>query len=163
PGTRHVRAPRGAKFLQAPEHLPCGRADPHQHAGHVTLRIEATDKNAIFRRQAFTCRYVGGAAVQKSRCRSRPDSSRNGSHRLLYVSGVAATDLAFLRSPPDPIFNVPPIVTVCLALFVLVHVIRSFVLSPEADIKFLLLFSFIPARYEATPLVDGALPGGVAA
>lgn len=80
-----------------------------------------------------------------------------------YVSAVAATGLAYLRSPSEPIFNVPRVVTASLTLFGLIHVIRTFLLSPEADIKFLLLFSFIPARYEASPLIDGALPGGVAA
>ena len=80
-----------------------------------------------------------------------------------YVSAVAATGLAYLRSPREPIFNVPPVVTASLALFGLIHAIRTFLLSPEADVKFLLLFSFIPARYEASPLVDGTLPGGVAA
>ncbi len=57
-------------------------------------------------------------------------------------------------------FNVPPAVTATLAVFAVVHAVRELVLSPPADIEFLPLFAFIPARYDGTVL---AYPGGLAA
>ena len=63
----------------------------------------------------------------------------------------------------EPIFNVPTVVTVTLAALVLVHAVRFWVLTPEQDVQLLLLFSFIPARYDATVLAQGAVPGGLGA
>jgi membrane associated rhomboid family serine protease len=60
-------------------------------------------------------------------------------------------------------FNVPPAVTATLAVFAVVHAVRELVLSLPADIEFLLLFAFIPARYDATVLPLGVIPGGLAA
>ena len=59
----------------------------------------------------------------------------------------------------EPIFNVPTVVAATLALLVLVHALRVWVLTPEQDIQLLLLFSFIPARYDAAVLAQGAVPG----
>jgi membrane associated rhomboid family serine protease len=56
--------------------------------------------------------------------------------------------------------NVPPVVTVTIAAMVLVHVLRVFVLTARGDIQFLLLFSFIPARYDPTWLAQSGVPGG---
>jgi membrane associated rhomboid family serine protease len=63
----------------------------------------------------------------------------------------------------EPIFNVPPVVVGTIATLVLVHVVHTYFLAPEQDIGFLLTFAFIPARYDATPLVGGAYPGGFGA
>jgi membrane associated rhomboid family serine protease len=61
----------------------------------------------------------------------------------------------------EPIFNVPAVVVATLAVLALVHLGRE-LLSPSQDFRFLLLFAFIPVRYE--PSVLGAvLPGGVGA
>jgi membrane associated rhomboid family serine protease len=68
-----------------------------------------------------------------------------------------------LRTGSEPIFNVPAVVTATLAVIVLVHALRAWVLTSEQDIELLLLFSFIPARYDATVLAQGAVPGGVGA
>jgi membrane associated rhomboid family serine protease len=68
----------------------------------------------------------------------------------------------FLRSS-EPIFNVPAVVSATLAVLVLVHVIRVWVLTPEQDVELLLTFSFIPARYDATLLAQGGVPGGLGA
>jgi membrane associated rhomboid family serine protease len=68
-----------------------------------------------------------------------------------------------VRPPSEPIFNVPPVVTATLALLVIVHLVRVFLLTPEADLEFLLLFSFIPARYDSALLLGGTLPGGFGA
>jgi membrane associated rhomboid family serine protease len=63
----------------------------------------------------------------------------------------------------EPIFNVPPVVVATVAVLLLVHVLRMFVLTDEQDAQFLLSFAFIPARYDASALTGGALPGGIAA
>ena len=68
-----------------------------------------------------------------------------------------------LKNESEPIFNVPPVVTIILLALALIHAVREFVLTPHADLEVLLRFAFIPARYEATPLVQGAYPGGIAA
>jgi membrane associated rhomboid family serine protease len=59
--------------------------------------------------------------------------------------------------------NVPPVVAVTLVVLGLVHAVRVLLLSPRANVEFLLLFSFIPARYDATVLAQGGVPGGIAA
>jgi membrane associated rhomboid family serine protease len=62
----------------------------------------------------------------------------------------------------EPIFNVPSVVIATVALLVLVHALRMFVLTEAEDTQFLLTFAFIPARYGGD-LDVGALPGGFAA
>jgi membrane associated rhomboid family serine protease len=57
-------------------------------------------------------------------------------------------------------FNVPAVVLAMLALFAVVHAVRVYLLTPDGDAEFLLLFSFIPARYDSTLLIDGGYPGG---
>ncbi len=61
----------------------------------------------------------------------------------------------------EPIFNVPLVVIVTAGALILVHVARMF-LSDDQDIRFLLTFAFIPARY-STDFIDGSLPGGFGA
>ena len=68
-----------------------------------------------------------------------------------------------LKSASEPMFNVPPVVAATVAVLVLVHAIREFILPESADLAVLARFAFIPARYDVTPLVHGAYPGGIAA
>ena len=68
-----------------------------------------------------------------------------------------------LKSASEPIFNVPPVVATTVAVLVLVQAAQDFVLSESADGALLAWFAFIPARYDPTPLVHGAYPGGLAA
>jgi membrane associated rhomboid family serine protease len=57
--------------------------------------------------------------------------------------------------------NVPPVVTLTIAVMALVHAVRAFVLTARGDLEFLLLFSFIPARYsDPTCLVQSGVPEG---
>ena len=56
--------------------------------------------------------------------------------------------------------NVPPVVTLTIAVMALIHAVRSFVLTERGDLQFLLLFSFIPARYDPTWLAQSSVPGG---
>jgi membrane associated rhomboid family serine protease len=61
----------------------------------------------------------------------------------------------------QPMLNVPPIMTAVLAVLALVHAGRAF-LSRSADVEFLLLFAFIPARYDTAVVgVPGGLPADV--
>ena len=46
----------------------------------------------------------------------------------------------------EPLLNVPTVVAVLLALFALIHAVRTYVLTENQDIEVLLQFAFIPAR-----------------
>ena len=63
----------------------------------------------------------------------------------------------------EPIFNVPLIVVATVAALVLVHLLRSYALTDEQDVEFLLAFAFVPARYGTDAAAIGALPGGFGA
>lgn len=66
-----------------------------------------------------------------------------------------------MRAPSEPIFNVPAAVTATIAVLVVIHAAREFVLSPLADDYVLRLFAFVPLRYESTVLPRSLWPGGV--
>lgn len=68
-----------------------------------------------------------------------------------------------MNQPSEPIFNIPAVIVAVLAVLLGIHAIRIFVLDPEQDLELLLMFAFIPARYDTALLLDGALPGGVGA
>ena len=63
----------------------------------------------------------------------------------------------------EPLFNIPPVIIALLALLAFVHAVRTLVLSDDQDIEFLLNFAFIPARYDSSIVLGGALPGGFGA
>jgi membrane associated rhomboid family serine protease len=63
----------------------------------------------------------------------------------------------------EPLFNIPAVVIAVLALLALIHGVRTMLLSDDQNIEFLLAFAFIPARYDASVLLGGALPGGFGA
>jgi len=64
-----------------------------------------------------------------------------------------------VSSRSEPAFNAPRVVVWSVALFVVVHVVRSFI-SEGADIEVLLRFAFIPARYDpASPYAADMLGG----
>jgi len=63
----------------------------------------------------------------------------------------------------EPIFNVPLVVVATVGVLVLVHAFRSFVLTDQEDLQFLLTFAFIPARYGTDAAASGVFPGGFAA
>ena len=48
----------------------------------------------------------------------------------------------------EPMFNVPPVVVATVAVLVLVHALRMLILTDAEDVRFLLTFAFIPARYD---------------
>jgi membrane associated rhomboid family serine protease len=63
----------------------------------------------------------------------------------------------------EPILNVPPVVTGAIAVLVLIHLVRVWLLSPDAENEFFLLFAFIPARYDPAFVLPGGFPGGFGA
>jgi membrane associated rhomboid family serine protease len=63
----------------------------------------------------------------------------------------------------EPMFNVPSVVIATVAALLLVHALRMLVLTEAEDMRFLLTFAFIPARYESDVGGSGALPGGFGA
>lgn len=68
-----------------------------------------------------------------------------------------------MNQSSEPIFNIPAVIVAGLAVIVGIHAVRSFVLTSEQDLELLLLFAFIPARYDTALLLEGALPGGMGA
>jgi membrane associated rhomboid family serine protease len=60
----------------------------------------------------------------------------------------------------EPIFNIPAVVVAVIAACVFVHLARVYVLSEDEDLAFLVTFAFIPARYSASTVFSGELPGG---
>ena len=60
----------------------------------------------------------------------------------------------------EPIFNAPPVVGWTIAALVAIHIARGF-LGIEEELQMLLLFAFIPARYDPSfPAAE--FPGGFA-
>jgi membrane associated rhomboid family serine protease len=68
-----------------------------------------------------------------------------------------------LSAGSEPVFNVPRVITATLALLIGVHAVRELVLSDNENIEFLLLFAFIPVRYDPSVLATGSMPGGLGA
>lgn len=80
-----------------------------------------------------------------------------------YVQPVLSQVPLPLRTSSEPIFNVPGVVAGLIAVLLLVHGLREWVLSGEIDNDLLRLFAFWPIRYESSLLGSGVFPGGVAA
>lgn len=76
---------------------------------------------------------------------------------------VGAQQGPAVNQSSEPIFNVPAVIVAALAMLAAIHAIRIYLLSSDADLELLLLFAFIPARYDTALLVDGTLPGGIGA
>jgi membrane associated rhomboid family serine protease len=72
----------------------------------------------------------------------------------------------FQHRPParhQPVFNMPGVVTGLIGILLVIHAIRAYALSPEADEKVLLAFAFIPGRLSDPAVFAGLTPGGNAA
>jgi membrane associated rhomboid family serine protease len=63
----------------------------------------------------------------------------------------------------ERMLNVPATVVLLIAAFGLVHALLMFALTDEQATEFLLLFAFIPARYDPNVLPEMVWPGGWAA
>ena len=67
---------------------------------------------------------------------------------------------ALLDQRREPILNVPAVVVALLLILGLVHGVREYVLSDDADRNLIWTLAFVPARYDTTVLTEGVLPGG---
>lgn len=56
--------------------------------------------------------------------------------------------------PREPVFNLPSVVIAFIAACVLVHLVRTFVLTPDQDWWVIVRYAFIPVRYSGQYLVD---------
>jgi membrane associated rhomboid family serine protease len=56
-------------------------------------------------------------------------------------------------------FNVPAVVVGTIAVLALIHAVRVWLLPPVTEREFILLFAFIPARYEPGFAAAAGLPG----
>jgi membrane associated rhomboid family serine protease len=63
----------------------------------------------------------------------------------------------------EPLFNIPPVIVTLLAVLALVHAVRTYVLTEQQDMEFLLTFAFIPSRYDMSAVLGNVLPGGFGA
>ena len=63
----------------------------------------------------------------------------------------------------EPLFNIPPVIVLVLAVLALIHAVRTYLLTNEQDIEVLLTFAFIPVRYDTSVVLGGTLPGGFGA
>jgi membrane associated rhomboid family serine protease len=63
----------------------------------------------------------------------------------------------------ERVFNIPAVVVVMVAALGLIHALLVLLLSPEQTTELLLLFAFIPARYDPNVLAGVAWPGGLGA
>lgn len=60
----------------------------------------------------------------------------------------------------EPIFNIPAVVIAVLAALAIVHGVREWLLPVDLDRLAVFAFGFVPARYDASALTDGIIPGG---
>ena len=60
----------------------------------------------------------------------------------------------------EPAFNIPPVIVAVLAVLALIHAARTYVLTGDQDVELLFAFAFIPARYDTSVVLGGALPNG---
>jgi membrane associated rhomboid family serine protease len=63
----------------------------------------------------------------------------------------------------ERMFNVPIVVVTLIVVLGIVHAFLFLALTPQEMTEFLLLFAFIPARYDASVMPDIVWPGGWAA
>ncbi len=80
-------------------------------------------------------------------------------------NGTAQTRAGYRRRRHgQPAVNIPAIVLALIAAFVLVHLLRTQILAPEAARQLLIALAFLPLRYALPEGVSpGDLPGGWAA
>jgi membrane associated rhomboid family serine protease len=77
---------------------------------------------------------------------------------------VLSTQMPMTDRPRrQPMLNVPGVVAALIAVMGLVHAVLFLMLTEEQRTEFLLLFAFIPARYDASLMPEVVWPGGVGA
>jgi membrane associated rhomboid family serine protease len=139
-------------------------ADPHgaSHGLHGRRALsfrEACGRDGLtasrtLQREGFTALPFSFAGVLAPAVLARP----------FRASYVTFTQVAFvLPRSSEPIFNVPAVVTALIVVLLVIHGLREWVLTPEADNDLLWLFAFVPVRYESSVIGTDVFPGGVAA
>jgi membrane associated rhomboid family serine protease len=63
----------------------------------------------------------------------------------------------------EPILNIPAVIVAILAVLALIHGVREWLLTQDQDIWLVYAFGFVPARYDASVLINGGWPGGFGA
>jgi membrane associated rhomboid family serine protease len=63
----------------------------------------------------------------------------------------------------EPIFNIPTVIAALVGVMAAIHGVREYVLTQQQDAELILLFAFIPERYEGSVILDGPMPGGFGA
>jgi membrane associated rhomboid family serine protease len=86
--------------------------------------------------------------------------------------GAGNSDEQAAQRPYEPVFNLPTVIIVLVALCVGLHVMRAHFLGPEGNYEMLVRFAFVPARYSgdypfdvywlASPVTYAFLHGGYA-
>src|SRR6478735_3229568 len=71
--------------------------------------------------------------------------------------------MSVFTRPNEPVFNVPTVLVVLIAVMAIVHVGREFLLNSDQDLELLMRFAFVPARYDPEFLKSGEFPGGLGA
>jgi membrane associated rhomboid family serine protease len=64
------------------------------------------------------------------------------------------------QPPRERIFNIPAVIIALVVALCLVHAVLVLVLNDKETTEFLLLFAFIPARYDTAVLSEMVWPGG---
>jgi membrane associated rhomboid family serine protease len=86
------------------------------------------------------------------------------------VTGAVSPDFCRRKRPTgivpvknEPLFNIPTVIVALLAVLALIHGAREWLLSEHQDLLFVYTFAFVPARYDASIVLGGVLPGGFGA
>src|SRR5262249_49706134 len=94
----------------------------------------------------------------------RPAAYVNAADRLHRLVSIKLHLGPWLTAPRrERMLNVPAVVVALLVVLGVIQAVLMLVLTAEQTTEFLLLFAFIPARYDASVLPDVAWPGGWAA
>lgn len=84
---------------------------------------------------------LDGVFFDDKTCRHRPETE------TLIPAEEKIGDTDGLPPRREPIFNIPGILTAYVAVLVIIHVIRAFILTPGFDQWLVSITAFIPARY----------------
>jgi len=92
-------------------------------------------------------------------------NNANKNNTLFAIWSVKLVLMAPMLEQPrrERMFNVPLVLGVLVLVLGLIHAFLFLVLDPQGRSEFLLLFAFIPARYDASVMPDIVWPGGWAA
>jgi membrane associated rhomboid family serine protease len=144
-----------------------GLAKSREHAAHghiramlMRVRVSVTGRPEIGNRVAVSKCRIG---TRRSAFPDIATAILAGLRAAAYLSRRADDGVLVLKSASEPIFNVPTVVAATVAVLAFIEAIQEFILPESANVALLAWFAFIPARYDPTPLVHGAYPGGIAA